>query len=167
MIVIYVIFAFILLNKISFVFSILSFVILTLRKFYKVEKKQLTIEDFIKRDSDITSAMESLHNANSYRTDINLNVFKSFNKFLNSYFEVLFNWDLNKYEEMILLETDILKQIQSLEHERDQIPYEEAFRLWEKVLFKYKNIIAEKYDFDIDAPKQTNEYGKINFLHNL
>jgi len=161
----YVIFAFVLLGKVTFIFSLIAFIIFTYIQFYKnkTKKQPLSIEEFLSMDPDIVKALRLLHDNNTYRTDINDSVGNLVYIFVSIYIQLLFDWDRHQYDSLLDIERNLLETISSLEYERDNIPYRDVFILMELFTMKYKNVLSKKYNFELNAPNSNDN----KFRHNM
>lgn len=150
-----VIFAFSILKStnITFILSIISFAIMTYFSYFNKTKKHiLSSEGFMAHDKDIQKAIQSLKSCNTYRTDINENIQKLLVQFFNTYFDLFYEWDHKQYQVFLDLEEQMLSSISSLEFERNNIKYSKAHEDMFKVTLKYRTILCNKYDIDINAP---------------
>lgn len=171
------IFHFIKTLKLTFVFGIIALVVMLYSKFSKffngavakgitklmtkemmtegIDKgmTELDSETFMKHDEDIMSAFKELKRVNTYREDINEDVIFHMRRFFEIYFDLFYEWDDTNWLQLLDTESEILDMISSLEMERDVIRYETCYKKFEKVMIKYKLIICNKYDKDLNAPK--------------
>jgi hypothetical protein len=162
---VYIISACILIKQIPFVIPVAAFAVFTYFKFFKknVAKEPLIIEDFLSRDQDIVKALTLLHDNNTYRTDINERVSNLLYKFVSIYTELLFQFDIQKYDSLVLYEKLLLETLSSLEFEKD-IPYKGAFNAMELVTTKYKTILSNKYSIDLNAANPSDNISHIRYM---
>jgi hypothetical protein len=155
-----------LLGKVSFILALIALGIFTYFQFFQktIDKQTLDVTEFLSRDPDVVTALRLLNNGNSYRTDINENVGHLVHTFASIYIQLLFEWDVRKYENLLRYEQEIMESISSLEYERDNIPYENAFIAMELVITKYKTILANKYSLDVNAPNPRDNKCRHNMI---
>jgi hypothetical protein len=104
-----------------------------------------------------------LHDNNTYRTDINERVSNLLYKFVSIYTELLFQFDIQKYDSLVLYEKLLLETLSSLEFEKD-IPYKGAFNAMELVTTKYKTILSNKYSIDLNAANPSDNISHIRYM---
>jgi hypothetical protein len=81
-------------------------------------------------------------------------------RFFEIYFELFYAWDESRYNELLDIEDEVLNMLSSLELERDSIKYDTAYEKFEKVLLKYRMILCNKYDKELNCPKNAPKAGE-------
>ena len=115
-----------------------------------------TTENFIKTDEELTNGLVLLNEA--IRPDIAESVKHLIGSFLHYYTDLLYEFNANKFSNIVFMRKQILNILSDLEFEIDFKDYEKLIQIFDKITYKYIAIINTKYDLPKNAPLPSSAF---------